>query len=58
MRTPEESVVYEVVFFRGTDQQPVYSGDLEECEDWLALNGDSWSDGHYEIRPANELKQP
>jgi len=30
----------------------VFTGSLEQCEDWVALNGDSFSAGHFEIRPA------
>jgi len=47
----EEAKMYEIVLVRGGEETSVYSGLLEDCEDWLALNGDTWNDGHFEIRP-------
>ncbi len=43
---------YAVVLVRPDGERVVFSGDLDACEDWLALNGDAWGDGHFEIRPA------
>ena len=46
-----DAAVYSVVLVRPDGERVVFSGPLEECEDWLALNGDTWEDGHLEIRP-------
>ena len=43
---------YHVVLVRAEDETFVASGDLESCENWLASNGDTVADGHFEIRPA------
>ncbi len=41
-----------VVLVRGGEGLVVYHGGLEDCEAWLALNGDkpSSGDGHFELR--------
>ena len=48
---PEDSERYEVILVRDGLESVVFSGDLRSCEDWLALNGDSYGDGYFEIRP-------
>jgi len=50
---PESADRYQVVLVRGREETVLFSGDLEACEDWLALNADRWADGHFEIRPAS-----
>lgn len=54
MEPLDNAEVYEVVLIRDGEDTLVYSGTLEDCEDWLALNGDAWDVGHFEIRPALE----
>jgi len=44
-----------VVLVRPDGEAVVFRGSLEDCEDWLATNGDAWEDGHLEIRPGNEM---
>jgi|YNPBryunderm2012_1023409.scaffolds.fasta_scaffold12789_3 hypothetical protein len=41
-----------VVLVRGGQQLVVYQGGVEDCEAWLALNGDkvSTGEGHFEMR--------
>ena len=51
MDSLENAERFEVVHVRQTGETTVYAGTLEDCEDWLALNGDAWDDGHFEIRP-------
>jgi len=55
VETLDEAQWYEVVLVRERDELPVFSGQLEDCENWLALNGDAWKEGHFEIRPAIEV---
>ncbi|GEM_PF-5149786 len=52
MSGPEHTAGWTVVLVRPEDETVVFAGELEDCEDWLALNGDTWEDGHLEIRPA------
>ncbi len=54
MEPLDDAEVYEVVLVRDGEERRVYSGVLEDCEDWLALNGDTWNEGHFEIRPVLE----
>ncbi len=51
MTTRLESVSYAVVFVRTGDEAIVFKGNLDACQDWLVLEGDSEASGHYEIRP-------
>ncbi len=41
-----------VILVRGGKESVVYRGGLEDCEAWLALNGDkvSTGEGHFELR--------
>lgn len=46
-----ELASYAVVLVRTSGEVVVFSGDLDTCQDWLAMEGDSARSGHYEIRP-------
>ncbi len=48
---PEGGERYQIVLVRDGLESVVFTGDLRSCEDWLALNGDSYEDGYFEIRP-------
>ncbi len=50
-RDPMDSPTHEVVYTTGQRATVVHRGPLTECEDWLALHGDRWRDGSFEIRP-------
>jgi hypothetical protein len=47
---PEGGDHYQIVLIRDGLESVVFTGDLRSCEDWLALNGDSYQDGYFEIR--------
>ncbi len=49
----EPVVLHDVVLFQDGGESVLFSGDLEACEDWLALNGDRFLDGYFEIRPGS-----
>lgn len=42
---------YAVILVRAGEEVVVFTGDLDSCQDWLAMEGDSSRGGHYEIRP-------
>ncbi|MCG6963811.1 MAG: hypothetical protein LJE95_11135 [Acidobacteria bacterium] len=51
MTTKLELDAYAVILVRASEEVVVFSGDLEACQDWLVMEGDSGRGGHYEIRP-------
>ncbi len=51
---PEGGDRYQIVLVRDGLESVVFTGDLRSCEDWLALNGDSYQDGYFEIRPLSD----
>jgi len=51
VRVPVPTVTHEVVHTAESSSRVVHRGALMECEDWLALHGDLWHDGSFEIRP-------
>jgi hypothetical protein len=59
-RPPTEGEQAHVVLVRGRAEKLVYSGDLPDCEAWLALNGDKLLEGdaHFELRDGRPVSLP